>query len=76
MLKWKVVVKAEPINLKAVVNNEAGKTNVLIAPRNIKPNVTAKGTVYVPKDGNMILSFNNKNSGKDKAVSYSMVYRK
>ena len=46
----------------------------LVAPRAIKANVLAKGLVYVPYDGQIVLSFNNKPSGKMKSVSYSMVF--
>lgn len=75
MLRWKILVKAEAIKAQVVLNRSDGKPSMnLVAPRNIKPNVLAKGLVYVPYDGQIIVSLNNKASGKMKSVSYSMVF--
>jgi len=75
MLRWKVLVKGESIKVQIVLNRSDGKPSMnLVAPRTIKPNKLAKGMVYVPFDGQIMVSLNNKASGKMKSVSYSMVF--
>jgi hypothetical protein len=74
MLRWKILLKGDHIKAQIVLSRTDGKppTN-LVAPRDLKGGELAKGLVYVPFDGQIVVTLTNKHS-KMKSVSYSMVF--
>ncbi len=68
------MVKGDTVMLQIVLNRSDGKPSPnLVAPRKLDPGQPAKGLVYIPFEGQIVVSLTNKHS-KPRHVSYSMVF--